>query len=157
MADLDELMLAKLARELVMNIRNYKLVFADYGIDENDYCEIEKNEFFRKVKEQYAIEWNSCASTENRLKIGSLAYLEQLFPTLTRRALNATEPLPAATGVANILMRTAGIGVASAEDAKSAAERFVITINLGADTETYNKSIEVNAQDVTPALLVKTD
>lgn len=154
MPDLDELTLAKLARELVMNIRNYKLVFADYGIDENDYYEIEKNEFFKKVKEQYTLEWNSATSTENRLKIGSLAYLEQLFPALTRRALDANEALPAATGVANLLMKTAGIG-GDNKTPEAAADRFVITINLGADTETYNKSIEVNPNDIDQAKISK--
>ena len=34
MKDLDEFTLAKLAREMAMNIRPYKPIFADYGIDE---------------------------------------------------------------------------------------------------------------------------
>src|SRR5580765_2988068 len=103
MAELNDITLAKLARELVMNIRNYQQVFKDYGITEADYAAIAQNEFFRKVKEQYTIEWNASTSTEDRLKIGSMAYREQLFPALTRRALEATEALPALTGVANLL------------------------------------------------------
>ena len=159
MPDLDELRLAQLARELVMNIRNYKLVFADYGIDETDYYEIEKNEFFKKIKDQYTIEWNSSTSTEDRLKIGSLAYLERLFPELTRRALDANEALPAATGVASLLMKTAGVG-GDSKPAANMAERFVITINLGADVEgkeiveKYNKSVDVNPNDIDPGKLI---
>ena len=50
-----------------MNIRNYKDVFADFGIDENDYQQIEKTEFFRKAKEQFALEWNSALSSVDRV------------------------------------------------------------------------------------------
>jgi hypothetical protein len=152
MTDFDELTLAKLARELVMNIRNYKLVFADYGIDENDYYEIEKNAFFKKIKDHYTVEWNSATSTEDRLRIESLAYLERVYPALARRALDPQESLAAATGFANLLARTAGVGQEKSGPANS-SERFVITINLGADTETYNKSIEVDPNDVDPSKL----
>ena len=40
MADLDEYAMAKLAREMAMAIRNYKDIFADFGITEEDYYEI---------------------------------------------------------------------------------------------------------------------
>src|SRR4051812_28829465 len=148
MADLDESAMAKLARELVMGIRNYKVVFAEFGIDETDYQLIEKNDFFRKVKEQFAVEWNSALSTEERLRFGSLACLEQLTPIITKRAMKEDANLAAATDVSKVLMKMGGIGEMRAE--KSTAERFVITINLGADTETFNKSIEVNPNDISP-------
>jgi hypothetical protein len=154
MADLNEIQLAKLARELAMNIRNYKLVFADFGIDENDYQQIEKDEFFRRVKEQFTIEWNAAGSTEERLRIGSLAYLEQLTPIITKRAMREDANLSAATDVGKVLMKMAGVGEPKNE--KVNTDRFVITINLGADVngkeivETYDKSIEINANDTPP-------
>jgi hypothetical protein len=147
-ADLDDIQLGRLARELVMNIRNYKDTFALFGIDENDYQQIEKNEFFRKVKEQFTLEWNSTLSTEERIRFQNLAYYEQLSPILTRRAMQPDANLSASTDVAKILMKGAGIGEAKSEKANS--ERFVITINLGADTEGkeviehYDKPIAVD-------------
>jgi hypothetical protein len=36
-------------------------------------------------------------------------------------------------------------------------ERFVIQINLGADTETYNKSFEINPNDVDPNISINVD
>jgi hypothetical protein len=146
MIDLDESQLAKLARELVMNVRNYTLVFADFGIDENDYQHIEKNVFFRKVKEQFAIEWNAATSTEERVRIGSLAYVEQILPVITRRALLPDANLGQSTDVGKLLMKAAGIGEPKSE--KTNAERFVITINLGADTETYDKPLAIGVDDV---------
>jgi hypothetical protein len=148
MAELDESQMAKLARELVMNIRNYKETFALFGIDETDYQLIEKNEFFRKVKEHFTLEWNSTLSTEERIRFQNLAYYEQLSPVLTRRAMAPDANLSASTDVGKLLMKGAGIGEAKSE--KTSAERFVITINLGADTETFDKSIEVNPNDAPP-------
>jgi hypothetical protein len=145
MTDLDELQLAKLAREMAMNIRNYKDIFADFGIDENDYVRIQRNEFYRKVKEQFTVEWNSAVSTEERLRIGSLAYLEQLTPVITRRAMREDSNLGAATDVSKVLMKMAGVGEAKSE--KANLERFVITINLGGDVEHYDKPIAIDAND----------
>jgi hypothetical protein len=156
MVELDEIKLAKLARELAMNVRPYKDVFDDFGITETDYYEISKLEFFIRAKEQFTLEWNATMSTGDRIKIGSLAYLEQILPAITRRALDLKEPLPAATDVAKLLARNAGIGEAKSE-AKGSSERFVITINLGADTEgkpiieKYDKSLTVDAHDIDPA------
>jgi hypothetical protein len=156
--ELAEEMLAKLAREMAMNIRPYAQVFDDFGITETDYYEISKLEFYTRAKAQLSLEWNATASTADRLKFGSLAYLEQLLPALTRRALDLKEPLPAATDVAKLLARNAGIGEAKSE-AKGASERFVITINLGADVdgkpvvEKYDKSIAVETPHATEAQL----
>jgi hypothetical protein len=151
MVDLDEIQLAKLAREMVMNIRNYKDIFADYGIDEDDYYRIAKNKYYKKIKDHFALEWNSALSTEDRLRLGSLAYLEQLTPVLTRRAMREDTPLAASTDVGKFLQKAAGVGEGKID--KTMAERFVITINLGADVEgkpvveKYNKSVAVDAND----------
>jgi hypothetical protein len=157
MVELDEIKLAKLAREMAMNVRPYAEVFDDFGITETDYYEISKLEFYARAKEQFTLEWNSTISTGDRIKIGSLAYLEQILPMLTRRALDLKEPLPAATDVAKLLARNAGIGEVKSE--KNTSERFMITINLGADVdgkpviETYDKSIAVETPDATPEQL----
>jgi hypothetical protein len=142
---LDEIQLGQLARELVMNVRNYKFVFADFGIDEDDYYHIEKNPYFKKVKEHFTIEWNSTLSSEQRLRLVSLAYLEQLTPVLTKRAMREETALPDATDVSKMLLKITGMGDPKME--RPGGERFVITINLGADTETYDKSIEIKANE----------
>jgi hypothetical protein len=141
--DFDEHTLLKLAREMAMNVRGYKTVFSDYGIDENDYVELLKNEFFKKALDTFTREWNATTSTEERLRIGSLAYLEQLFPIITGRAMRDTENLAAATEVGKLLAKMAGVG--EVRNDKSAAERFIITINMGGETEHYEKSIEIDA------------
>ncbi|HEX6826628.1 MAG TPA: hypothetical protein VF077_09975 [Nitrospiraceae bacterium] len=151
--DLDEFAMAKLAREMAMNIRNYKVIFEDFGISEEDFYEISKNEFYQRAKTQFALEWNSSLSATERVKYISAAYLEQVLPVIGAKALNREENLGAATDVAKFLARNAGIGEPK-NDAKTAAERFVIQINLGADVdgkpivEKFDKSVEVDANDV---------
>lgn len=155
MPDFDEATLAKLAREMAMNIRSAATIFNDYGLDEEQYYELlARNEFFKKAKEQFTLEWNATTSTSDRVRIGSLAFLEQLLPALGRRALDKTEPLPAVTDVAKLFARNAGVGEARSEG-KGSDDRFVITINLGADSETYNKSIDINPDDIDPGKLRK--
>jgi hypothetical protein len=152
MAELDDIQMAALARELVMNIRNYKETFELFGIDENDYQQIEKNEYFRKVRDHIALEWNAMSSTDERIRLQHLAYLEKLSPVLARRAMLPDANLSASTDVAKIFMKGGGVGEAKAE--KNTAERFVITINLGADSEGkeviehYDKSIAVDPNDI---------
>jgi hypothetical protein len=50
------------------------------------------------------------------------------------------------------LRSTAAVGSDAAE---RSGDRFIITTNLGENTETYNKSIEVNPNDVAPAVAIK--
>jgi hypothetical protein len=153
MAELDDIQMAALARELVMNIRPYQETFKLFGIDENDYQQIEKNDYFRKVRDHITLEWNSSLSSEERLRFISLAYLEKLSPILTKRAMQPDANLAASTDVSKMLMKMAGIGEAKSE--KNVAERFVITINLGADSEGkeviehYDKSIAIDPHDIT--------
>jgi len=154
MADLDETDMIKLASELVKNIRPYKQVFADFGIDENDYYELEKNPFFVRVKEHFTLEWNSIASTADRNKVKSMAGFEHLLPIAIRKAQAEDTPLAATAGLMGTLAKVAGIAQEN-KNPGTGADRFIITINLGADTEVYNKSIEINPNDVDPATLVE--
>lgn len=145
MVDLDEFALSKLARELGMNIRNYKAVFADFGITEEDYYEIEKIAFYRRAKEHFTLEWNSALSAADRSRLISAAYIEATLPTVGKRMMRESEPLSQVIDAGKYLAKIAGIGEAKA--GPNANERFVITINIGNETETYNKSVAVDARD----------
>ena len=145
--DIDEMTLVKLAKELVMNIRNYKDIFRDFGISEDDYVIIEKNPFFRKVREQFTLEWNAVGSTKDRTTLQAQAAWEQLMPVLVRRALREDTNIGASTDVGKLVMKAAGIGDKSEE--KGNAERFVIHIDMSAGSDTpavehYNKSVVID-------------
>jgi len=146
MADLDEYAMAKLAREMAMAIRNYKDIFADFNLTEEDYYEIAKNDFYKRAKEQFALEWNSTLSTADRVKITSAAGAEQGLLAVTRRMLDPNEPFPGVLTAFKQLCQNAGIGDPKAEQKTS--ERFIITINIGDESKTYDKSIDVDASAV---------
>jgi hypothetical protein len=151
MPDFDEPTLARLARDMALNVKNVHTIFAEYGIDEQLYYELmAHNEFFRKLRTQYKEDWITSTSTAERIKVGSLASLEVLLPLATIRAQDEDkpEPLAAINGLLGVLTKTAGIG--DSKPSPNASERFVITINLGADVEHYDKSIEVNPNDTPP-------
>jgi hypothetical protein len=148
--DLDEFALAKLAREMAMNIRTYQSIFADFGITEEDYYEIQKIEFYKRAKEQFALEWNSALSVYDRTKLKAATTVEEGLQKLGQRMLREDEPLASVTDVAKLMARIAGMGEPKTEKANS-SERFVITINMGADTEHYDKSIEVTPEDIPPS------
>jgi hypothetical protein len=149
MKDLDEFALAKLAREMAMNIRNYKAIFEDFGITEEDYYEISKIEHFKRCKEQFSLEWNSSASAADRSRLIMAAYTEQCAPAMARGVLDETKPFSDRIDGFKSLMKGAGIG--EAKNDRGSAERFIININLGGEVETYDKSLTIDANDVAPA------
>jgi hypothetical protein len=151
--DLDEFAMAKLAREMAMAIRKTDTIFEDFGIDETSFYEISKNPFFIRAKEQFALEWNSSLSSAERVKYISAAYLEQMLPVIGGKAMKREENLAAQTDVAKLFARNAGIGE-TRQEGTNTAERFIISINLGADVEgkpiieKFDKSVEINANDI---------
>jgi len=153
MKDPGETEMAKLAREMVMGIRNYKVIFADFGIDEADYYEIAKNDTYKRIKDHFTLEWNATTSTADRIRLQGQAGTEVLMPIAIQRALQPTEPLANVIETMKMVAKIAGIGDVKANP-QSAAERFVITINLGADLEGkpviehYNKSVAPDANDL---------
>jgi hypothetical protein len=146
---LDEHQLTALAREIAMNIYDITTIFEHFGIDETEYYEITKIPFFQQVKEQYTIEWNSALSTEARLKIKNLAMAEAVLPTLGLRALDRKEPFQGPIDFYKTCLKTGGFGEQKTAGG-AGSERFVITINLGADEEGkpviehYDKPLAIN-------------
>jgi hypothetical protein len=110
MPDLDEFALAKLAREMAMNIRPYQAVFSDFGIDESDYYEIAKQDFFKRAKEQFTLEWNSVLSVNERTKLLSATGYEEALPVICKRLLRENESLRDVIDGAKMLSKNAGLG-----------------------------------------------
>jgi hypothetical protein len=130
---MDEATMARLAREIAMNIRPVADILDDYGLDETSFYDVSKNPFFIKARDQFAIEWNATTSATDRVRAVSAAYLEQALPHLARRMMQAEEPLPAVVEAAKLFGRNAGLGEPKLD--RTSSERFNIVINLGADSQ----------------------
>jgi hypothetical protein len=149
----DEHVLAKLARERAMNIHNRDELKLIFGLDDATFDEIEANDLYKRILQHSIIEWNSPLSTPERIKIISAAYVEETLPIIGSSIMAEKTPLSEKVEAAKYLAKNAGIGEGQQQQAGAGADRFVITINLGADTEVYSKSIEVKANDDPPVKL----
>jgi hypothetical protein len=147
-SNFDEFAMAKLAREMAMNIRNYQVIFDDFGISEEDFYEISKNEFFKRAKEQFAIEWNSALSAADRARLISAAYAEELLPVMGQAVLDENKPLSDRTDVYKIICKNGGLG--EPKLGPGANERFVISIRINDQVQKFDKSVEINPNDIAP-------
>lgn len=124
--------MAKLALELVMNMRERALVLKDYGLTEEDFnVHIAPNPFFQKVLDAYTIEWNGALSTEQRLKVEAAVTMEHGMMGIAARMNDPEETLTSVVEAAKLFIKIAGVGEQKAN--ASSGEKIAININLGGD------------------------
>lgn len=125
--------LAKLARDVAMDIKERHVILRDYNLDQAQYDYLETyNEFFKNALAAASIEWHAPLSTAERIKIEAAAILEDSLPGLGARMQNKSEGLPGVIEAAKLFAKVAGVGEREAGSAAS-GERFTINIDLGGD------------------------
>lgn len=148
--NMDTAKLAKLARELVMNIREKAVILKEYGLTDDQFnAHIERNPFYQRVFENYTIEWNGALSTHQRLRVQAATALEESLLGIAVRMNAKDEALPAVVETAKLFAKIAEVG----EPARTQGhgEKFSITINLGEDTKLkFEKDVTPN-----PPLIVQ--
>jgi hypothetical protein len=133
--------LAALAREVAMDIKPLPDILKVYRLSEDDYLKISKIPFYAKALETAAIEWNSALSTHDRIRIEAAAIMEDAMPGLSARMKSRDEALPAAIEAGKLFAKLAGLGEVN-KAAAGSGEKFVIQIDLGADTKLrYEKDV----------------
>jgi hypothetical protein len=137
-----------LARDLVMNLYDRDFILKKHGITEAVCKRLEANEYFQKLTEQLAIEWNTPKSAQERLALHTAIGLEVVLPDAIARVSNRTEPLAGVAQMVKVLADIAGANQAAKQKQQGApGEKFQITINLGAANggtkEHYDKTITV--------------
>ena len=145
---MDRTQIAALARELVMNIKNRQEILAAYELTEAELQAVEGLDYFKRASEQIAIEWNKVLSTPTRVKLISLAMLEDGMPTLGGRMIDPKEQLTSAVEAAKFLARVAGLGSDEQQGAGASADKFIIQINMGGgEAVTFAKTIDTSPVD----------
>lgn len=130
---LDAPSLAKLAREMAMDIKERHVVLKDYGLNDTQYEFLEaNNEFYRAALQAACTEWHAPLSTPERIKVEAAAILEDALPGLGARMQNKAEGLPGVIEAAKLFAKVAGVGERDAAGA-APGERFTINIDLGGD------------------------
>ena len=131
--DIQYTSLAQLARDIAMDIKEHHVVLSAHGLTQAQYDYLEaNNEFYVAALKAACIEWHAPLSTQERIKLGAAAILEDSLPGLGSRMQNAREQLSGVIEAAKLFAKVAGVGE---RDTGTAApgERFTINIDLGSD------------------------
>lgn len=136
----------RLAREIAMDMRPLDDILDTLKITQERYNEICSNPRFQKYLQTALEEWNSALNTSERVKIKSMAFVEEALPEFYARAHDPKESLAAKTEVLKAVARFAGIG-GTAQVGGIGGEKMVVTINLGADHQLRFE------RDVTPQVI----
>jgi hypothetical protein len=141
-SSLNDNALLKLAREIAMDMRPIEEVLVSQGVSEQEWERISQNATFQSYLSRLVLEWNSAVNTAERVRLKSLAFVEESLPEFYARAHDPKETLNAKVEVLKTVARFAGVGIAA--DTGVTGERLSVTINLGAD---HQLKIEKTMQD----------
>jgi hypothetical protein len=123
----------QLAREIAADMREIPDILAIYEINSEQWETLQGSPRFRRLLQTSMEEWQSVANTAERVKVKSLAFVEEVLPEFYGRVHDPKETLSAKNEVLKTISRLAGIG--GTVEGAITGERMVITINLGADQQ----------------------
>src|SRR6185369_6500704 len=102
--------LARLAREIAMDIKERRDTLEVFKLTEAQYEQIEKLPLYERMLTAAVIEWNSAKSTPDRLKIEAAAILEEALPHIGARMTKPAESLAMQVQAGTLLAKIAGVG-----------------------------------------------
>lgn len=127
----DHVTYLKLAREIAMDIRPLADILSAHEVLPSEWEEITKNPGFQGLLRGEIEAWQSATNTAERVKIKSLAFVEEALPEFYARAHDPKEPLSAKVEVLKTISKFAGVG--QSIDGTNLGEKLTVTINLGTD------------------------
>jgi hypothetical protein len=141
----NDVTLLKLAREIAMDMRPVPDILETHDVTSAEWAAISVSPLFQDYLRQCVTEWQSATNTAERVKLKSMAFVEEALPEFFARAHDPEESLNAKVEVLKTVARFAGVG--GSVDGSIAGERLSVTINLGAD---HQLKIE---KDITPTFI----
>ncbi|HEY7822214.1 MAG TPA: hypothetical protein VIG24_05255 [Acidimicrobiia bacterium] len=129
----NDVTLLKLAREIAMDIRPIDEIIEKHGVSEAQWRIISMLPRFQDYLGRFVEEWNSAVNTAERVKLKSMAFVEESLPEFYARAHDPEENLNAKVEVLKAVARFAGVG--GSVDGSISGERLSVTINLGSDNQ----------------------
>jgi hypothetical protein len=137
--------LMRLVREVAMDIRTLDDILKSHNVSREAWEELSSNPQFQTRLFSACEEWNSAGNTADRVKIKSLAFIEEALPEFYSRAHSDTETLSSKVEILKTVAKFAGIG--GTVDGAITGERLSVVINLGAD-QTLRIDKEFNARTI---------
>jgi hypothetical protein len=124
-------LMLKLARELATDMQPIERIQENLGIDNTQLARFKAHPEFLRYLHDAMSEWNSAASTPDRVKLKSMHFIEEALPEFFARAHDPREPLAAKTKLLETIGRFAGMG--GTADGVVSGEKLSVIINLGGD------------------------
>jgi hypothetical protein len=125
--------LARLAREIAMDIKERPGVLKEYKLTETQYEFLEaNNDFYKAALQAACIEWHAPLTTQERIKVEAAAILEDSLLDIGSRMRTKSEPLTGVVEAAKLFAKVAGVGERELGTG-TPGERFIINIDLGGD------------------------
>jgi len=124
---------AGLAHELGMGLRDEADVLATYKIAPAIYEKLKTFEWFNKLVDAATIEWHSATNVTIRTQIEANYAAEQGLPHVYARAVSGKDPLNHVVEAFKWMTDVAGLKKTPNQGQQG--ERFQINIQLGADTK----------------------
>lgn len=130
----DDVTMLKLAREIAMDIRPIESILETHEVGGDEWDLIQKSEVFQRYLRSSVEEWASATNAGERVRVKSLAMVEESLPEFFARLHDSRETLPAKTELLKTIARFAGVG-ANPDFKNGGGDKMVVTINLGADQQ----------------------
>lgn len=146
----NDLTMLKLAREIAMDIKPLEQILDMLGLSPASWAVIREDARFQGYLRRCVEEWEGAINTSERVKIKSLAFVEESLPEFFARAHDPKESLPAKTEILKTVARFANVGGSDFAGAGS-GERLSVTINLGSD-----KQLRIE-RNITPSTIPHND
>jgi len=128
----DQLML-RLAREIAMDIHPLDTILRTHNVSAKLWQTIRVNPRFTQLLTSNMEAWGSSLNTAERVRVKSLAIVEEILPEFYARMSDQKENLNHKVEALKTVARFAGVGEKASDG--NAGERFSVTINLGADQQ----------------------
>lgn len=131
-AVLEEHILRSLATELARDIHEADEILERFDISPEAYAHLAKTRAFQDMLAQASKEWGAVNNTTERVKLKSAALIEEALPEMFLELTNKENTLTSRADLFGRIAKLGGLGEAAKADPDK-GERFVISINIGAD------------------------
>lgn len=141
-------LLHKLAHDIASDMFELQDVLRNHTLSELEYERIKEMPKFQSILVDKVREWNAVTGTQERVKAKAAISLEYWLPELSNLMAQKQESMSAKIEGAKLLARLAGIG--EKDITQQLGEKFTVQINLGGDTVTIDKAMNVTPEVTIP-------
>lgn len=128
-----------LAREIAMDIHDLPDILKRLNITQDQWADIQRTKRFQGYLEDAVVTWQSALNGPERIKVKSLAAIEDWLATAYGYLHDDKLPLRDKTELAKLVSRLAGVGE-KAPNELPVGEKISITINMGDQTMHVDKA-----------------